>query len=46
MSYTNAIVASADIGTTLGAVVIDKLPAKSIHKFKNKEKLVCVNSIL
>ena len=32
MSYTNAIVASADIGTTLGAVVIDKLPAESICK--------------
>ncbi|MBO5223809.1 MAG: transporter substrate-binding domain-containing protein [Clostridia bacterium] len=30
MTYTNAIVASQDIGTTLGAVVIDKLPAKSI----------------
>lgn len=30
MTYTNAIVASQDIGTTLGAVVIDKLPAQSI----------------
>ena len=30
MTYTNAIVASQDIGTTLGAVVIDKLPAESI----------------
>jgi len=29
-TYTNAIVASQDIGTTLGAVVIDKLPAESI----------------
>ncbi len=28
--YTNAIVASSDIGTTVGAVVIDKLPAESI----------------
>ncbi len=28
--YANAIVASQDIGTALGAVVIDKLPAKSI----------------
>ncbi len=28
--YTNAIVASSDIGTALGAVVIDKLPAESI----------------
>ena len=32
MGYTNAIVASQDIGTTLGAVVIDKLPAESICK--------------
>ena len=30
MKYTNAIVASQDIGLTLGAVVIDKLPAQSI----------------
>lgn len=30
MTYTNAIVASQDIGTTVGAVVIDKLPAQSI----------------
>ena len=30
ITYTNAIVASGDIGTTLGAVVIDKLPAESI----------------
>lgn len=29
-TYTNAIVASGDIGMSLGAVVIDKLPAKSI----------------
>ena len=29
-TYTNAIVASQDIGTSLGAVVIDKLPAESI----------------
>ena len=29
-TYTNAIVASNDIGITIGAVVIDKLPAKSI----------------
>lgn len=32
LSYSNAIVASQDIGTTLGAVVIDKLPAQSICK--------------
>ncbi|MBQ7173410.1 MAG: amino acid ABC transporter substrate-binding protein [Clostridia bacterium] len=30
VNYTNAIVASTDIGTTLAAVVIDKLPAQSI----------------
>ncbi len=30
MTYTNAIVASQDIASTLGAVVIDKLPAQSI----------------
>jgi polar amino acid transport system substrate-binding protein len=30
MTYTNAIVASQDVGTTLGAVVVDKLPAQSI----------------
>ena len=32
IGYTNAIVASGDIGSTLGAVVIDKLPAKEISK--------------
>lgn len=31
-AYSNAIVASSDIGTKLGAVVIDKLPAESIVK--------------
>lgn len=35
MTYTNAIVASQDIGTTLGAVVIDKLPANSIVSASN-----------
>lgn len=30
IEYTNAIVASQDIGSTLGAVVIDELPAKQI----------------
>ncbi|MBR2988511.1 MAG: transporter substrate-binding domain-containing protein [Clostridia bacterium] len=35
MTYTNAIVASQDIGTTLGAVVIDKLPAESIVDANN-----------
>ena len=33
--YTNAIVASQDIGTTLGAVVIDKLPAQTIANASN-----------
>lgn len=32
MKYTNAIVASQDIGSSIGAVVIDKLPAESICK--------------
>ena len=32
MGYGNAIVASQDIGQTIGAVVIDKLPAESICK--------------
>lgn len=30
ITYKNAIVASQDIGTTLGAVIIDKLPAQEI----------------
>ncbi len=30
ITYKNAIIASQDIGSTLGAVVIDKLPAESI----------------
>ncbi|MBQ9114229.1 MAG: amino acid ABC transporter substrate-binding protein [Clostridia bacterium] len=30
IAYKNAIVASQDIGTTLGAVIIDKLPAQEI----------------
>lgn len=37
--YPNAIVASGDIGTTLAAVVIDKLPAKSICA--DKDALEC-----
>ena len=32
LKYTNAIIASQDIGKTIGAVVIDKLPAQSICK--------------
>ncbi len=32
VEYSNAIIASADIGTTVAAVVIDKLPAESICK--------------
>ncbi len=38
-SYTNAIVASGDIGTTVAAVVIDKLPAESIAS--NNANLAC-----
>ena len=30
LDYTNAIIASQDIGTQVGAVIIDKLPAKAI----------------
>ena len=30
ITYKNALIASQDIGSTLGAVVIDKLPAESI----------------
>lgn len=32
IAYKNAIVASQDIGTTLGAVIIDKLPAQEISE--------------
>lgn len=39
IEYTNAVVASGDIGTTLGAVVIDELPAKTISG--NKDTLAC-----
>ena len=39
IEYSNAIVASTDIGTTLGAVVIDELPAKTISG--NNSKLAC-----
>lgn len=35
IEYANAIVASTDIGSTLGAVVIDELPAKSIAASKS-----------
>ena len=35
IEYSNAIVASEDIGTTLGAVVIDQLPAETISGNKN-----------
>lgn len=37
--YTNAIVASQDIGTTVSAVIIDKMPAESICK--GNDKLEC-----
>lgn len=39
MEYSNAIVASKDIGTTVSAVVIDKMPAESICK--DDDKLEC-----
>jgi len=39
MKYSNAIVASGDIGEAIGAVVIDKLPAESICK--GNENLKC-----
>lgn len=35
IEYANAIVASTDIGSTIGAVVIDELPAKSIAAANN-----------
>lgn len=40
IEYSNAIVASQDIGSTLGAVVIDELPAKQIAG-ADSEKLDC-----
>ncbi|MCQ2423913.1 MAG: ABC transporter substrate-binding protein [Clostridia bacterium] len=39
MEYSNAIVASADIGTTVSAVIIDKMPAESICS--NNANLEC-----
>lgn len=36
VEYTNAIVASKDIGSTVNAVVIDKLPAQSIASADSK----------
>lgn len=39
MEYSNAIVASKDIGTTVAAVVIDKMPAEAISK--DDAKLEC-----
>ena len=39
IEYTNAVVASSDIGTTLGAVVIDELPAETISG--TKAELAC-----
>lgn len=35
IEYSNAIIASQDIGSTLGAVVIDELPAKQISGAKD-----------
>ena len=39
IEYSNAIIASNDIGTTVAAVVIDKMPAESICK--GKDNLQC-----
>lgn len=39
IEYSNAIVASQDIGSTVAAVVIDKMPAESICK--DKDNLQC-----
>ena len=39
IEYSNAIIASQDIGTTVAAVVIDKLPAEAISK--DKDNLQC-----
>ena len=39
IAYKNAIIASQDIGSTLGAVVIDELPAKQISDAK--DNLAC-----
>ena len=36
IAYKNAIVASQDIGSTLGAVIIDKLPAQQISEVNSK----------
>ena len=39
IEYSNAIIASNDIGTTVAAVVIDKMPAEAICK--DKDNLQC-----
>ena len=39
IEYSNAVIASGDIGTTVAAVVIDKMPAESICK--GKDNLQC-----
>ncbi|MBQ7699208.1 MAG: transporter substrate-binding domain-containing protein [Clostridia bacterium] len=39
IEYSNAIIASQDIGSSVGAVVIDKMPAESICK--DNENLQC-----
>lgn len=44
LTYSNAIIASQDIGTTLGAVVIDKLPAQSICKGNSNLKCFKLDS--
>lgn len=39
VEYTNAVIASNDIGTVVGAVIIDKMPAEAICK--DKTNLQC-----
>jgi polar amino acid transport system substrate-binding protein len=43
IEYSNAIVASQDIGTAVSAVVIDKMPAESICKDSNKLQCWCLD---
>ncbi len=43
IEYSNAIVASQDIGTAVSAVVIDKMPAESICKGNDKLECWCLD---
>lgn len=43
IEYTNAIVASNDIGTAVDVVVIDKMPAESICKGNDKLQCWCLD---